>query len=99
MCYLTLTKDYTERPVPFVASFSDDGDLLYQWIAYANKGAGVSIGLSTEKLLEYSVDDPTNFLFSFNEIKNDDILLINVEYNILFHIFIDVFRLINHTFM
>lgn len=81
MCYATLLECPIERPVPFISSFSDNGDLLGQWIAYANKGTGVCIGFETAKLLEYSVDNPTSFLYPFNEIKNDDILLINVEYN------------------
>ena len=81
MCYATLLECPIERPVPFISSFSDNGDLLGQWIAYANKGTGVCIGFETAKLLEYSVDNPASFLYPFNEIKNDDILLINVEYN------------------
>lgn len=81
ICYTTLLNYGIERPVPFIASFSDNGDLLGQWIAYANKGAGVCIGFQTSKLLEYSVDNPVSFLFPFNEVKNDDILLINVEYS------------------
>lgn len=80
MCYTILLNCSIERPVPFIASFSDNRDLLGQWIAYANKGTGVCIGFETEKLLEYSVDNPASFLFPFNEIKNEDILLINVEY-------------------
>lgn len=81
MCYATLLKCSIERPVPFIASFSDNGDLLGQWIAYANKGMGVCIGFETAKLLEYSVDNPVSFLFPFNKIKSDETLLINVEYN------------------
>lgn len=81
MCYEVLLNFYLERPVPFVASFSDCGDLLGQWIAYANKGTGVCLGFDTEKLFEYSVDDPIDFLYPFNKINKDDILLIDVEYS------------------
>lgn len=80
MCHTTLLNCSIERPMPFIASFSDNGDLLDQWIAYANKGTGVCIGFKTKKLLEYSVENPASFLFPFNEIKNNEILLINVEY-------------------
>lgn len=101
MCYTTLLNCFIERPVPFIASFSDKGDLLGQWIAYANKGTGVCIGFNTAKLLEYSVDNPVSFLFPFNEISNDDILLINIEYNKeeiektiekLFNMFFEIYR-------
>lgn len=81
MCHTALLNYCIERPVPFVASFSDCGDLLGQWIAYANKGTGVCLGFDTEKLFEYSVDDPLDFLYPFNKINKDDILLINVEYS------------------
>lgn len=81
MCYEVLSNYCIERPVPFIASFSDCRDLLSQWITYANRGTGVCLGFNTEKLLEYSVDDPLDFLYPFNEINKDDILLINVEYS------------------
>lgn len=81
MCYTTLHNLWIERPVPFITAFSDNGDLLGQWIEYADKGTGVCIGFKTAKMFEYSVDDPANFLFPFNNIINEDILLINVEYS------------------
>lgn len=80
-CYKILLNCYIERPVPFIACFSDNLDLLGQWIAYANKGTGVCIGFKTVKLFEYSVDDPDSFLSPACKVKNDDILLINVEYD------------------
>lgn len=33
--------------IPFIACFSEDGDLLSQWRAYANDGCGFSIGFNT----------------------------------------------------
>lgn len=34
--------------IPFISCFSEDGDLLSQWRAYANDGRGVSIGFNTD---------------------------------------------------
>ena len=34
--------------IPFICCFSEDGDLLSQWRAYAKDGIGVSIGFNTE---------------------------------------------------
>lgn len=81
MCSDILLNFRIERPVPYLTSFSDNGDLLSQWRAYANQGTGVCIGFETEKLFEYSVDNPASFLFPFNEINPSDIILINVEYS------------------
>lgn len=33
--------------IPFIACFSEDGDKLSQWRAYANDGCGISIGFNT----------------------------------------------------
>ncbi len=42
----------------FVASFSEDGDLLSQWRAYSPPSLGVSIGFSRESLSEQWVANP-----------------------------------------
>lgn len=33
--------------IPFITCFSEDGDILSQWRAYANDGSGVAIGFTT----------------------------------------------------
>lgn len=33
--------------IPFITCFSEDGDILSQWRAYANDGSGVAIGFNT----------------------------------------------------
>lgn len=38
------------RPLPYLCSFSTNGDMLSQWRAYANDGRGLSIGFNIEKL-------------------------------------------------
>lgn len=81
MCSEILLNYHIERPVPYITSFSDNGDLLSQWRAYANQGTGVCIGFETMKLFEYAVDNPSHFLFPFSPINKDDIILINVEYS------------------
>jgi len=81
MCNEILLNYHIERPVPYITSFSDNGDLLSQWRAYASQGTGVCIGFESIKLFEYSVDNPDSFLFPFNDVNKDDIILINVEYS------------------
>jgi hypothetical protein len=44
----TLT-DLTHRVQAFVACFSEDGDLLSQWLAYSGSGNGYAIGLSPDQ--------------------------------------------------
>lgn len=80
-CNKVLLNYTIERPIPYIACFSTEGDLLSQWVAYANQGTGVSIGFNTEMLLQYSVDNPTGFLISFDNDINST-LLINLEYHI-----------------
>lgn len=41
--------------IPFVSSFSTDGDVLSQWRAYADDGKGVSIGFDAKKIERLSV--------------------------------------------
>jgi hypothetical protein len=43
------------NPIPFICCFSENGDLLSQWRAYADDGLGVSIGF-----------DPPQFLIPFS---------------------------------
>jgi hypothetical protein len=38
------------RLMPFICSFSTEGDLLSQWRAYADDGTGAAIGFKTELL-------------------------------------------------
>ncbi|WBA81420.1 DUF2971 domain-containing protein [Endozoicomonas sp. GU-1] len=38
------------RSIPYLCSFSNNGDVLSQWRAYANDGKGLSIGFNKENL-------------------------------------------------
>lgn len=55
---LALRKEIDDPVVHgFVASFSEDGDLLSQWRAYADNGCGVALGFEVTKFRRKGVDD------------------------------------------
>ncbi len=43
------------RLLPMLCAFSTDGDVLSQWRAYADNGAGVAIGFNSKKIASLSV--------------------------------------------
>ena len=49
-CFVGVSKSLTECSRKFISCFSEEGDILSQWRAYADDGAGFSMGFSVEKL-------------------------------------------------
>ena len=48
----TLQNYQINKVPPFICCFSEDGDMLSQWRAYANNGLGVSIGFNVKYFME-----------------------------------------------
>ena len=65
---------YTNPELPYISCFSEDGDLLSQWRAYANDGKGVSIGFNLDTFNHVGIFDnsPTN---------GDSVIISKVVYN------------------
>ncbi len=64
-------KTFSDQVI-FAASFSEDRDVLSQWRAYADDGAGYAIGFDVQSLLKFEPE--------FGRI--DDGFLLRVEYNL-----------------
>jgi hypothetical protein len=45
-------QDFFDKVIPYVACFSEQGDILSQWRAYSDDGKGVSIGFNLGKLVQ-----------------------------------------------
>ena len=63
--------------IPFITCFSEDGDILSQWRAYANDGSGIAIGFNTDY---FSINDQLPFTMAvFNE-KSIGLHEVNYDY-------------------
>ncbi|MDX2469123.1 MAG: DUF2971 domain-containing protein [SAR324 cluster bacterium] len=72
---IQILKDYFNKyfRVPYIASFSENADLLSQWRGYAQDGQGVAIGFNTKSLgldrtASYSETKP-NFFLELGKVK------------------------------
>ncbi|WPC73048.1 DUF2971 domain-containing protein [Vibrio porteresiae] len=60
-------------PMPYVCSFSKNGDLLSQWRAYADDGYGIAIGFNRE-FFDFKVDIPSPNALSKYSIGMSDVI-------------------------
>lgn len=68
--------------IPYICSFSKNGDILSQWRAYADDGHGVAIGFN-RSYFDFKVDFPTHHTSSEYTIGINDVVYDDSNQNII----------------
>ncbi len=66
---------FYNQEIPYIASFSEDGDILSQWRSYADNGKGVSIGFEFCNFDDKAESDLTFKVISYNQCEQIDKIL------------------------